>query len=296
MEKQLYVHDNRGQLKDALDNGYISKKDYDTAEVVAYGEGYEGMANHTLEMSGLDRIIFEDCVFSGGQVQAPHVNINDVPYYRRPETIARKAKCSLEHAADLCQFWSTIGNTQSMVKEFVAWVQAKGISPALKYFGNLAAQLGEAECVSPEEFIMSLGVEVIPNEYRYHPIGEKETPELDYYEDIAPGWLKGILRNIEQAKTTEVLSAIGKQAFEAHMGVHTGTFWMHYNAKKAELTPELSQKAEEIIEFIHKSNGYRLGKVGKRLFELQAEGELSKPDWSRIWEAYHKRKECLGKK
>ena len=267
-----------------------------------YGEGWEAMADHTLAMSRLDRIIFEDCGFSGSQVQAPHLNINDIPYYRRPEVIARKATISLQQARDLCQFWSTIGDTQPMVKEYLKWIVAKGIGPALKYFGNLAAQLSDAECVSPEEFLAGLEADpVAPNEYSYHPVGEREE-EDDYYEDIAPMWMTRILQKMERAQSMEDLAEIGKKAFGAYMGSHTGTFWMHYNARKIQLTPKLSVKAKEIIAFIGAcKTRMRLGKVGKRLYELQAESQrvegnlaIADSDWTSIWEAYRERKESLN--
>ncbi|MBW2000845.1 MAG: hypothetical protein JRJ29_23150 [Deltaproteobacteria bacterium] len=36
-----------------------------------YGEAYDGMARHVSAMSGLDRIIFEDCDLVSGKVCAP---------------------------------------------------------------------------------------------------------------------------------------------------------------------------------------------------------------------------------
>ena len=189
-----------------------------------------------------------------------------------------------------------------MVTEFINWVKGGGIKAALKYFGNLAAQLSEAECVSPEEFLEGLQADpVAPNTYRYHPVGERKE-ELDYYEDIAPGWMKRVLREIKDSSSLERLAVIGKRAFNAHMGIHAGTFWMHYNARKAELTPGLSQKAEEIIGFIKKCRTrFKLGKVGKRLYELQAElpipgAELAiaETDWSSIWEVYRDKKGEFG--
>jgi hypothetical protein len=301
MEKHLYIHDNRDQLKNSLDNGFIDQATYNDAEVVAYGEGWEAMAKHVHDVKPLDRIIFEDCVESGGSVLAPHLNTNDIPYYRRPETIARNCDCSLEHATDLCQFWSTIGNTRELVKEFIQWVKAKGIAPALKYFGHLAAQLSAAECVSPEEFIESFQSDpVAPNTYRYHPVGEREE-ELDYYE-VAPAWMKHFLSLIAQSTTLEGLKKLGSRVYSHSLGKHTGTFWMHYNMRKAELTPELSRKAGEIIGFIEKCRTrFRLGKYGKRLYELQnelpipgAELAIAETDWSPIWEAYKEKKGEFG--
>jgi hypothetical protein len=299
----------------------------------AWGDVPDGVAPHVSEMGGLDRIIFEDCVESAGAVQAAHLNTNDIPYYRRPGTIARAIhyprrlpslasasaragsfsssvtspadfKLSMANAEDFLRFWRTIGNTESMVKEFIKWINAQGISAALKYFGNLAAQLSAAECVSPEEFIEGLQADpAAPEVYKFHPIGEQEedNPENDYYE-TAPEWVGNALGRMEQADSLKDLGQFGKKAFGAHMGIHTGTFWMHYNMRKAELTPELSRKAGEIIGFIEKCRTrFRLGKYGKRLYELQnelpipgAELAIAETDWSSIWEAYKEKKGEFG--
>jgi len=267
----------------------------------------DGIGPHVNDMPILDRIIFEDCIESGGKVQAPHPNLYDVKYYKRPETIMRKCKCSMEDATNLCRFWKTIGDTPAMVNKFTRWVKNKGVSGALKYFGNLATQLSEVESVSPEEFIEALHSDPsAPDPYKYHPIGEAaDDPEQSDYYETAPDWVKGILKAIENLTTIEAVSEMGKALYEYKLGVHAGTIWMHYNERKAELTPEdepISVRAQMIIDFIEKCRTkLGLGKAGRRLYELQSEPStvgqfgpelvIAEKDWSSIWETYKKKKE-----
>ena len=262
-----------------------------------YGDVPDGIAPHVNNMAGLDRIIFEDCVESGGAVQAAHLNLNDVQYYKRPETIARKCSCEIDEACALLDSWAVIGDNEQLVTEYLRWTNARGINTAITYFVDMADELlaveGEA-FVYDDERPETPGV--APREYGYHPIGEREEP--DYYEDIAPSWVRRAIQRIQRTRDLKALAAVGKQAFGANMGVHTGTIWMHYNAQKAKLTPDLSHKACEIIDFIGECRTkFKLGKVGKRLYELQAESHrvegnlaIADTDWSKVWGAYREKK------
>jgi hypothetical protein len=298
----------RQDVEDSLDD-FTMELDHEHAlfDHEPWGGVPDGIAPHVNDMPILDRIIFEDCIESGEKVQAPHPNLYDIKYYKRPETIARKCKCSIEDATNLCRFWSTIGDTPAMVNKFTKWVKDKGVSGALKYFGNLATQLSEVESVSPEEFIEGLHTDPsAPDPYKYHPIGEPvDDPEQSDYYETAPDWVKGILKSIETITTIEAVSEMGKTLYEYKLGMHAGTIWMHYNERKAELTPGIapvSEKAQQIIGFIGKCRTkFRLGKYGRRLYELQAEVKtqgaelmMAESDFSPIWEAYKEKKESLG--
>jgi len=115
-----------------------------------YGDVPDGIAPHIADMTNLDRVIFEDCVQTGGKVQAPHPNTNDVPYYKRPETISRDCGCTIDEAKCLTECWAVIGDTPALIKQFTQWVKARGIRAAITYFVDLADQLRLAEDPGPE--------------------------------------------------------------------------------------------------------------------------------------------------
>ena len=328
----------------------------------AYGGVPDGIAPHVSDMAGLDRIIFEDCIESAGDIQATHLNLYDVKYYKRPETIAWKCNCEIDEARALLDSWAIIGDSEELIAKYILWTKDKGVESAIVYFTDLADELlaveGESfsDCKQPElsmdhttfeselfetftnlsfpdharrimgklskadirlmvvyqeladrldaayterDFIEAEVQDAAPREYKYHPIGARE--ELDYYEDIAPDWVKGIIGAIERLDAPKAVAEMGKSLYKHRMGIHAGTIWMHYNQRKAELAPEdvpVSQKACEIIDFIEKCRTrFRLGKYGKRLYELQSEcrieGNLAiaEGDWSPIWDAYREKKE-----
>ena len=157
-----------------------------------FGEAFIGVARHAGDMSQLDRMIFEDCVFSGdglgcGKVLAPHFNIKqDCRYHLRPESIQRRieqagAECSFHQATTLCDAWTIIEATEKMVKTFICWIAAKGTNKAVEYFENLAMNLAEVEVLEEQSEIIDYGIdtEMEPPEMsdaptdiiHYHPIG-----------------------------------------------------------------------------------------------------------------------------
>jgi len=111
--------------------------------------------------------------------------------------------------------------------------------------------------------------------------------------------VNNLIARIKRTSELKTLNELGKALFEHPLGIHAGTIWMHYNARKAELTPELSNKAAEIIDFVKAcKTRMKLGKVGKRLYELQGETHqvngnlaIAETDWRIIWDTYRTRKE-----
>jgi len=240
-ETSLFIHDNREQLRDAYDNSWISREDYLTADPVAYGEGWEGMANHVHNMSGLDRIIFEDCTISADNstVMAPHLNLTPYPYWLRPEYIARKTGCDLHNAADLLDCWVILDSTHHMVETFIAWTKTKGTEASLRYFEKLAFALAEAENIDPEDVTecQAMAAEryvetdpdtdeddidtqpiqtkdpvyTAPDVYQYHVIGQTEPEPL--WIDRQPKWYQSLIQKVRSCTDLDVLTLFGKGVY-----------------------------------------------------------------------------------
>ena len=98
---------------------------YDHSE---YGEAYDGMARHVSAMSGLDRIIFEDCDLVSGKVCAPHENLVPYPHWLSVDYVAHKCGCSYKEAKDLLECWLILDATQEMVETFIKWTKLKAVN------------------------------------------------------------------------------------------------------------------------------------------------------------------------
>jgi len=81
-----------------------------------YGEACDAMARHASQMSGLDRIIFEDCKLVSEKVAAPQMNLKPYPHWFCPEYVARKIGCDLQDAANLLDCW------------VICWIRPKRMS------------------------------------------------------------------------------------------------------------------------------------------------------------------------
>ena len=249
---------------------------------------------------------------------APHPNLSTSPYYLTPRWLISKIRyprilprltpasnrassfssstpsppdltLSFQNAQDFLTFWETIGNTRPLIDSFVTWINASGIASGLRYFGHLAAQLSDAT-TNPDDFLDSLQRDPpAPSLHAYHTIGEQDLP--DYYDTI-PDWFTSLLTSIENCSTLEAISALGKATFNRNLGEYTGVFWMHYNRRKKALTPRIVPKAEFIIATINSTRfRSRLAKIGKRLYELQADPDyIPTTNWNSIWATYKDRK------
>jgi|GEM_PF-576146 len=295
-ESLLFIHDSRDQLRDAFDNAWISREEYLTADPAAYGEAWEGMANHVSEMTGLDRMIFEDGVASvdGSVVMALYLTFRAGPHHQQPEYLVFKTGCSHQEAVDFQAAFSVIGNSRELVKFYVSRIKAEGIEASLRYFGNLAADLAQQEAMPeteacPEPFES----EAPADPFVYHTIGVRDLP--DYF-DRAPEWFRKALAAMDACATLADLSAFGKSWFahEHLKGELAGVFWTQYNIRKARLTPKVSPKAEAIIQQIGRcKRPVELSKVGKQLYQEQQASRIPPSTWSCIWAGYKARKEAL---
>jgi hypothetical protein len=114
--------------------------------IIDFGEGWIGVGKHTSQMSGLDRMIFEDCHNGSGNIQRQGMNVPQIPIMHRTEYIANLCKCSFDQAEDLIDFWKIIDESNKLFPTFISWTQKRGVEPALDYFESMAGALVDDDC------------------------------------------------------------------------------------------------------------------------------------------------------
>ena len=117
-----------------------------------YGEAFIGMAIHTSEMSGLDRMISEDG-YKGAKVSIPRFLQTDGKiYWQRPEWLAKQIETDALTASKFVAMWMRMDPTEKMVKTFIRWIQKNGVHGALVYFTKLTQEL-DSVTIEADEFI-----------------------------------------------------------------------------------------------------------------------------------------------
>jgi hypothetical protein len=289
----LFIHDNRPWIEVCEENGWPVDE-----EVIDYGESFEGMANHVSEMSGLERIIFEDCELVTGKVAAPHMNLKAYPYWLCPEYIAKKTGCSLKDASDLLECWVMLDPTQKMIECFISWVSAKGVEKALPYFERLAMAMAEVENISVDDVTESDEPEYGGQElYAYHPVGEYPDDNRTPWLETQPSWYQVLIRRLKECKNMDQVSALGKEVYERDLNQHqAGVFWTEYNIVKRRIEDKikLGHVGRSFIQRISKANG-NLASLGAWLYKVQqglvkVANPPQKNEWTVIWKSYHQRK------
>jgi len=263
-----------------------------------YGEAYDAMARHVSDMSGLDRIIFEDCDLSAGKVVAPHMNLKPYPHWLCPEYIARKIGCRLKEAADLLDCWVILDPTHEMIETFISWVKAKGVEKALAYFEKLAMALAEVENMDPDDVTEPPEPAYdSPDLYRYHTVGEYEDDDKVWLE-LQPGWYQALVKKVQKCKDLDSLAALGKETYQLKLSRgQAGVFWTEYNIRKSTLESKikLGPTARAFIQRITRANG-NLASLGAWLYKAQ-QGEIKvanppeKHEWTVIWKTYQQRRQ-----
>jgi hypothetical protein len=264
-----------------------------------YGEGFDGMARHVSRMSGLERMIFEDCDLAAGKVLAPHPNLTPHPYWLCPEYVARKIGCTLREAANLLDCWVILDATKEMLETFISWVKARGIEKAVAYFENLALNIAEVENIDPEDALEgSEPTYTAPDLYRYHVLGEYEDDDAETWLERQPQWYQGLIKRVRRCNDPEELAAMGKNIYQTHIlfKEQPAVFWTEYNLQKARLqnAVALGPVARAMIKKIAEANG-NLASVGAWLYKVQ-HGKVTVADppqereWDLIWKAYQEKK------
>ena len=284
-----------------------------------FGEAFIGVAKHTSNMSQLERMIFEDCVFNGdglgcGKVLAPHMNIKeDCRYHLRPEAIQKRIEqtgtdCNFHQATTLCDAWAIIEATPKMVDTFICWIKSKGTRKAVDYFENLAMKLAEVEasdddfeCIDSEETFLE--ETYAPTEtVRYHPIGYDDSDEIVTWESKQPRQYRLLLAKVRKINNIDKLKAISKHIYYAPVKEklnrsQAGVFWYEYNKAKERILKHISahmgKAAKMLMRQLFHKEGKDLANFGRLLFKIQSgqvkvEDQPSGTEWTIIWRAYKK--------
>lgn len=109
-------------------------------------DGQEGRladCAHISQMTGMERMTFEDCTQAGPYVIAYGLNVPAVPYWKSVERLMTDTGCTAYQAETLLAQWANIDATRSMVNEFVKWIIDRGVEPAIQYFAMLVDELPE---------------------------------------------------------------------------------------------------------------------------------------------------------
>jgi hypothetical protein len=264
-----------------------------------YGEAYDAMARHVSEMSGLDRIIFEDCDLVSGKVVAPHLNLTPYPHWLCLEYVARKIGCDFQEAANLLDCWLMLDPTHEMVETFISWVKIRGVEKALPYFERLAMALAEVENIDPDDVTESDEPEYeTPDLYRYHTVGEYEEDEEEKpWMELQPQWYQSLIRKLQNCMDLDNLASMGRDVYQRELNRgQASVFWYEYHRQKATLEGniKLGPVARSMIQRIAKANG-NLASLGAWLYKVQ-QGQVKvanppeKHEWTVIWKTYHEQK------
>ncbi|MBN1850690.1 MAG: hypothetical protein JW932_19120 [Deltaproteobacteria bacterium] len=292
-ESALFIHDNRLWMEVCKENGWPVDD-----EVIDYGESFEGMARHVSAMSGLERIIFEDCDFVAGKVTAPHMNLKAYPHWLCPEYIAKKTGCGLKDASDLVECWVVLDPTWKMVECFISWVASKGIDKALPYFERLAMALAEVENIDVDDVTESEEPQYTGQDlYAYHPVGEYPDDDCTTWVERQPSWYQELIRKVKECNDLDQVSALGKEVYERDLNQYqAGVFWTEYNIVKRRIEDgiKLGPVSRSFIQRIAKANG-NLASLGAWLYKVQQglvkiSNPPSRHEWTVIWKSYQQHK------
>jgi len=132
--------------------------------------------------------------------------------------------------------------------------------------------------------------ESAPETLGYHTLAE--TDETDWIES-QPDWFQALITSIQEAETSDALSAIGKSIYSLKLGSNQASVaWTFYNIRKTWLDRKtiVRQVAKTMAERITTAEPARLGGIGQILFGIQqgtTKGpKLNKKEWSVVWGAY----------
>ncbi|MBI9082725.1 MAG: hypothetical protein JEZ11_03950 [Desulfobacterales bacterium] len=125
------------------DRTYQSTCDYieSVSTPMSFGDAWDGMGEHAANMSGLNRMILEDCHDGSGRVQRQGMNVPNLGKARKVEVLARDLGCTLDQAEDLMDFWTIIDDSGHTWGKLKSWTVKGGIDKALTYFEGLAGAL-----------------------------------------------------------------------------------------------------------------------------------------------------------
>lgn len=132
--------------------------DFEVAgKVRNFGEGYLGDMHYQGSMSGLNRMIVEDCYHANGRIMRPAPAIPSKPTHLRAEWIMKKARrydeqkrryvktVDMVEADILADAFRTLEATPKMVNHFLKQIRTGEIANPVEYFTAFAFAVAEVE-------------------------------------------------------------------------------------------------------------------------------------------------------
>ena len=111
--------------------------------------GFIAMAEHTEEMSSLERFISESCYCprNGGKVTHPRPVLSDgLTKYFRSEYVAKRLQCNATTADRFISDWQRLSLTGSIIETVIRGIQKKdSLASASIYFSRLASQMPDPD-------------------------------------------------------------------------------------------------------------------------------------------------------
>ena len=118
----------------------------------------------------------------------------------------------------------------------------------------------------------------------------------DTWEARQGGRFRGIVGAIDGCPSLVALAALGKPLYTLALTPdQAGVAWSHYHLRKQALEAQvvLGKPARVLLAAVEQASSKALGRVGARLYRTQHGGTpaVTAPEWRRIWQAYHARRE-----
>lgn len=290
-----------------------------------FGEGGTAMASHVATMTGLQRMIFEDCVCApNGDILAPHVKKGaGTPVQFTPEYLKIMFSCTIPQATELATAFEKMSLNRQAVDFLAKFDKEFGklnIDTKIAKMNSLADELDKITVTIAEEMAKAEETDV-PGEQNdaeqhletaettpettdspigYHKIGDG-IPEKDWF-DKQPAWFNQQVDKIKNADLP-ALRAINKLMYdkkESLLPIHRAVLWNVSREAKRLLLDKivLSDGAKHVFALMHKMDiskaGQMLHKIGKGEIKFDF-APLTKDELEVLWQTFKDKKSKLIK-
>ena len=236
-----------------------------------FGEGFDGMARHTSNMTQLERNISEHCYYNGNRLLDPRIVENDGrTLTTKPEYIMKKCGIDIYTAEKLTEYFLSLNFTAKMREQCIEEIRKdsekaasmllelsmidlnlKEVTEQSKEEQLIRERQGEIETASDQDleriFIeIEKEVESTKTGYSYVPIGDSSKVELPEFSEK----YFSVIKQLRDSSYDE-LHSLTKKVFALP------------NYEKALFFKEYSRVKNDKLERVLKSN--RLGELTKRL-------------------------------
>jgi hypothetical protein len=332
-DSQLFIHDNRdtdiidfmpptskigwNAIIGSFDRYSISDDNYqaihdemaDEQNIVAYGEGHDGAAKHAMEMTGLDRMIYEDCNNGSNKIQRKSANIPQIARHHRIEWLEQRIEdADLADCRVLAECFRTLDATLEMITQFIGWLNKGDLDAGIEYFTNLAYNLAELEAPTAAAVDMDSEIESAYNpdcmidyelwaerntfadgqveechmpdakEFAYTTINT-DLGDDDWMDKQSP-WFRKLMDRVPKINNYMILKRLGsgiwkKQQSGKLSSEQAWVFWSSYKIRKAKLRARVIKKQPAVsvlLTRLRNSKPSQIRFIGFWLYDQQTAG------------------------